>query len=161
MCNAIVLLAFCLIPLIFGVQADFCHVPTKSCPCMCGLPGIPGPQGPPGPSGSLSSIQHLQLIRELTEITCSNILRKGITEHCPATSCKAIYDSDKTAPSGLYWVRNATGSPVQVFCQMSVTTCGDISGGWMRVAYINMTDQEANCPDNLFFTEQSSKRMCR
>lgn len=43
-----------------------------------------------------------QLRRELN-LTCS-----GNSEGNPATSCSAIYECNSTAPSGNYWIRNAT-----------------------------------------------------
>ena len=159
MCTVPILLAFCSIQFILGgvEAAGSCGATTKSCVCPC-IPGLPGPPGPPS---SITSGQIQQLRRELIEITCNNVLCKGTTEHCPSTSCKAIYEGDPTAPSGLYWIRNATGDAVQVFCQMNATGCGDVTGGWTRVAYIDMTDPEHTCPENLTYTAINSIRMCR
>ena len=84
----------------------------------------------------------------------------GTSEDNPATSCKEIYECNSTAPSGYYWVRNATGQ-LQVFCDMDTTNCGSITGGWMRVAHIDMTNPANTCPENLTYTVQSSTRMCR
>ena len=85
----------------------------------------------------------------------------GTFKDNPATSCKAIYDCDPTALSGYYWIRNATGSTVQVFCEMNTISCGNITGGWMRAAYIDMTDPGNTCPENLTYTAINSTRMCR
>ena len=89
-----------------------------------GPPGPSGAQGPPGPSGALSEPDLQQLRREMIEIVCSNIPHKGITEHCPATSCKEIYEGNPTAPSGTYWLNTRAGA-VQVFCDMETD-----EGGW-------------------------------
>ena len=62
----------------------------------------------------------------------------------PASSCKEI---PPNSPSGVYWIQNnKTGSPVQAYCDMTRACCG-ITGGWMRVANLNMTDPSQNCPD--------------
>ena len=144
-----------------GDAAQSCPSSATSCPCIPGLPGKPGEQGPPGPPGTLSSDGLQELRTELIEIVCNNVLHKGITEHCPATSCKAIYESDSTLPSGNYWIKNATGGATQVFCMMNTTNCGDITGGWMRAAFLDMTDPGNTCPENLTYTAINSTRMCR
>ena len=95
------------------------------------------------------------------ELYCLAIACNG-TESNPATSCKDIYDCSNftartdyysTAPSGDYWIRNATGSAVQVFCEMETNNCGDITGGWMRVAYIDMLTNKT-CPRGLTNTSE-------
>ena len=80
------------------------------------------------------------------ELYCLAIACNG-TESNPATSCKDIYAcSEFTAPTDYYWIRNATGSAVEVFCE---DNCRDITGGWMRVAYIDMLQQNKTCPQGL------------
>ena len=83
----------------------------------------------------------------------------GTTVDNPATSCKEIHDFNPTAPSGYYWVNTTTG-PLQVYCQMDTNNCGDITAGWMRAAYIDMTDVSNTCPQGLNYTVESSTRMC-
>ena len=68
----------------------------------------------------------------------------GTTVDNPATSCKEIYHCNPTAPSGYYWISTTTGT-LQVYCQMDTNSCGNITGGWMRAAYIDMTN-ENNIP---------------
>ena len=61
----------------------------------------------------------------------------------PAASCSALPTS---CPSGYYWVRSSNGSAVQVYCDMDrVCGCND-TGGWTRVAFLNMTDPNQQCP---------------
>ena len=121
--------------------------------------GEQGPVGPPGPPGTVpeSVIEQLRanFIDEVTRVLSC----KGIASMNPATSCKEIHDCDPTAPSGYYWVNTTTG-PLQVYCQMDTNNCGNITGGWMRAAYINMTDVSASCPQGLTYTVESSTRMC-
>ena len=147
-------------------------------PGLNGTDGERGPPGSPGIPGALNYTEQQQLkeqilatIREeISMLSCCNATQltpdpgpqcKGTFKDNPATSCKAIYDCSPTAPSGYYWIRNATGSTVQVFCQMNTTNCGNITGGWMRAVYIDMTDPGNTCPENLTYTVQFSTRMCR
>ncbi len=55
--------------------------------------------------------------------------RPGQYPTFPASSCAALPPS---SPSGYYWVRASNGSAVRVYCDMTFT-CGNITGGWMRV----------------------------
>ena len=74
----------------------------------------------------------------------------------PATSCKDLYDKHD-ASSGYYWI-GEIGSAVRVYCNMSLT-CGNVTGGWMRVANIDMTNTSQNCPSGLDLIT-SPRRLC-
>ena len=74
----------------------------------------------------------------------------------PFTSCKDLYDTHN-ASSGYYWIGEIWSS-VRVYCNMSLT-CGNLTGGWMRVANIDMTNTSQNCPNGLSLTS-SPKRVC-
>ena len=74
----------------------------------------------------------------------------------PPTSCKDLYDTHN-ASSGYYWI-GEIGSAVRVYCNMSLT-CGNLTGGWMRVANIDMTNTSQSCPNGLNLTS-SPKRVC-
>ena len=61
--------------------------------------------------------------------------------------------------SGYYWIYNSTGYPNRVYCDMT-RRCGcNSTGGWMRVAFINMTDPNQQCTDGLRLIT-SPKRTC-
>ena len=64
----------------------------------------------------------------------------------PASSCS---DITQDRPSGEYWIAtDSTSSPVQVYCDMNRTSCScNTAGGWMRVANLDMTDPNQNCPE--------------
>ena len=66
----------------------------------------------------------------------------------PASSCS---DISQDRPSGEYWIAtDSTSSPVQVYCDMNRTSCScNTAGGWMRVANLDMTDPNQNCPEGL------------
>ena len=69
----------------------------------------------------------------------------GQLEHCPAASCSDIdAQSLLLHPSAFYWIRSSSGTAVQVYCDMD-RVCG-CTGGWTRVAYLNMTDPSQQCP---------------
>ena len=75
----------------------------------------------------------------------------------PASSCAAL---PSCSSSGYYWVRASNGSVVRVYCDMNLT-CGNITGGWMRVAELDMTDTCQQCPKALkLHVEESSLRTC-
>ena len=83
----------------------------------------------------------------------------GSSEDNPATSCKEVHNCDPTPSSGYYWVNTTTG-PVQVYCEMDTNNCGNITGGWMKAAYIDMTNVNNTCPAGLNYTVVNSTRMC-
>ena len=78
----------------------------------------------------------------------------------PATSCRDAFEKYRNAPSGYYWISNKSGSasPVRVYCSMSLT-CGNQTGGWMRVANIDMRNNSHTCPSGLRLIS-FSKRLC-
>ena len=126
-----------------------------------GLDGRNGSDGSPGPPGTVPDA----VIQQLREGILEEVRRElklicpGDREMYPATSCKEIHDCNPTAPSGYYWVNTTTG-PLQVYCQMETNNCGNITGGWMRAAYIDMTNANNTCPQGLTYTVINSTRMC-
>ena len=72
------------------------------------------------------------------------------------SSCAALPPS---SPSGYYWVRASNGSVVRVYCDMTLS-CGNITGGWMRVAELNMTDTSQQCPSNLVERSNNNIQKC-
>ena len=127
-------------------------------------PGVPGPAGPPGTSEIL-----YKAYQELRERLTSDILNDPrLCDICTKTnntclhylpkaaSCKEIYECNLNSPSGYYW-RNSS-PPEQMYCAMNLTRCGNITGGWTRVAHINMTSPEGTCPSPLLTI--ASPRSC-
>ncbi len=80
------------------------------------------------------------------------------TKDKPANSCKDLHKSNPKASSGYYWIKQSSGSPVRVYCSMS-GTCGNETGGWMRVANIDMRNTSQSCPRGLSLIS-SPKRVC-
>ena len=88
-------------------------------------------------------------------------LQDGFREASPAKSCKAIYDRNSDAKSGYYWIKNSTGSAVKVYCKMDAN-CTGYTGGWMRVAHIDMRNSSHQCPSGFQTLTRSSnpRRVC-
>ena len=123
-----------------------------------GPPGLPGPRGGQGPPGvsvvNLTDAQYKQIKEELS----TEFKQWSKCELVP-TSCKELYQCNPTTPSGYYDIRTPHGQK-RVFCKIDNTDCGACTRGWMRSAYLNMSDENATCPAGLRYTVHSSKRMC-
>ena len=64
----------------------------------------------------------------------------------PASSCQQLArDHPHAAASDYYWVTNGAMQPVKVYCDMDQHCC-DSTRGWVRVANIDMTDPNQQCP---------------
>ena len=150
-------------------------LPGNSCtaggPGLQGLPGLNGtdgergPPGPPGLPGVLNYTEQQQLKEEIlatlreeiSMLSCCSTLSSECVR--VATSCKELYQCNPALPSGYYNIVTPQGVE-RVYCEMNTTNCGNITGGWMRVAHINMTDANSTCPENLTYTVSNSTHMC-
>ena len=106
-----------------------------------------------------NSIPRLQVEIKADEILNSSILPQlyGVQRNIPASSCADIYQGH---PSGYYWL-NVTNEPQLVYCSLNENRCcGESDGKWMRIAYLNMSDPSAQCPDG-WREVQSPIRTCR
>ena len=124
-----------------------------------GTPGDPGPAGPPGTSSEISYTEYQELRERLmSDILCDprlGSIPSNINSTCPqifprattATSCKEIYDCNPNSPSGYYWRVNSSSG--LMYCATNLTRCGSTTGGWTRVAHIDMTRPEGTCPSPL------------
>jgi len=98
-----------------------------------------------------------QLVSPL--MTQLHLLRvPGSTPSHPAISCREMKELSPTAPSDYYWLRGTGDSSHHMYCDMS-RSCGGITGGWMRVAAINMTNISHTCPEGLKLLS-TPKRLC-
>ena len=89
-------------------------------------------------------------------------LQLGHTPEHSANSCAELAEREPDIPSGNYWILNSTQSPVQVFCEMGeVFPSGlNVTGSWVRVANLNMTDPDQQCPENLQLSYTDPIRLC-
>ena len=69
----------------------------------------------------------------------------GQNEKNPAPSCSWIQNRNPQVTSSYYWVRSFNGTAVQLYCDMS-RQCGNATGGWARIGFLNMSDPTHHCP---------------
>ena len=74
-------------------------------------------------------------------------------------SCLEILHCFPYVSSGYYQIQTANNSCVQIYCDMEGANCGG-EGGWMRVAYVNMTQAGATCPQGLTQRTKSGLTLC-
>ena len=72
------------------------------------------------------------------------------------TSCHKL---PKSSPSGYYHVFSSNGSTMRVYCDMK-KTCGNVTGGWMRVTSLDMRQPSSQCPSGLCLNT-AMPRTCR
>ena len=73
----------------------------------------------------------------------------------PANSCLSLNTS------GHYWVRASNGSAVLVYCDvLMIRSCGDVDGGWRRVASMDFSNSTTPCPSGLQERIDSGIRTC-
>ncbi len=93
-------------------------------------------------------------IRSLNQ---SYLTLRDVVEQIP--SCAALLQLYPSFTSGYYLIRSSNGSPVRVYCDMTLS-CGGVTGGWMRVAELDMTDDSNQCPESLIERGDSNIRTC-
>ena len=131
--------------------------------CTAFLPAVLGREDECPASGDSDLVNEINqnISALLQEIVHCMLL--GRTPEYPVNSCAELADQEPDIPSGNYWILNSTQSPVQVFCEMGdVFPSGlNVTGGWVRVANLNMTDPDQQCPENLnlSYTDQPT-RLC-
>ena len=77
----------------------------------------------------------------------------------PASSCLQVSLVNSSSPSGYYWVRASNGSAVRVYCDMT-RSCGGMTGGWTRVAYLQFENGSDPCPEGFRERSDSGIRTC-
>ena len=93
---------------------------------------------------------------ELLNISIESIDSSLGSANFPVPSCTALSPS---SPSGYYWVTGSNGFAAQVYCDMT-RSCGGVTGGWMRVAELDMTNSNQHCPNGLRQRTDSNIRTC-
>ena len=91
----------------------------------------------------------------------NNIIRSltGQYSNLPADSCSLVLQLNSSSPSGHYWIRSSNGSAVRVYCDMT-RSCGNITGGWMRVASLDWSNESLPCPDGFRQRSDSGIHSC-
>ena len=73
---------------------------------------------------------------------------QNVEELCSPRSCKEVLHLNPNASSGYYNITLSNGSTGYIFCNMEGLNC-DKQGGWTRIAYLNMIQPGAICPEGL------------
>ena len=73
-------------------------------------------------------------------------------------SCEEIKSKWPSSPSDYYIIADSHGHARHVYCYME-ELCSS-TGGWMRVAYLNMTDSSEKCPDGFRLYSENGVRAC-
>ena len=100
-----------------------------------------------------------EISRELSEIKANQLALGSGTFHNPAPSCH-LTNLPAASQSGYYWIQSSSavnGTSLQ-YCDITRRCCGS-TGGWMRVAELDMTDPTQSCPSG-FMLITSPKRSC-
>ena len=109
--------------------------------------------------GFHSISEELLEIRQMLSSTSSSRSNSGTGSPChPAISCKEILEKNASSPSGYYWLQSESEDIIRAYCDME-KTCGGISGGWMKVISINVSNITDSCPSGLR-TLTRPKRLC-
>jgi len=101
--------------------------------------------------------------QDIRNTICNTIIpafcRSAQTQASPVASCSVLPTS---CSSDYYWIRSRNGTAVQVYCDMD-RVCGCSStGGWTRVANLNMSNPSEQCPSEWILQTYSSEpsRLC-
>ena len=73
-------------------------------------------------------------------------------------SCEEIKSKWPSSPSDYYVITDSHGHARHVYCYME-ELCNS-TGGWMRVAYLNMTDSSEKCPDGFSLYSENGVQAC-
>ena len=82
------------------------------------------------------------------------------TPENPAASCKRIAKLKPHYNSGYYWIQGESGA-VEVYCEMGTNNTFGRSGGWMRIANVDMRNNDSQCPPGLVYNVTEGRRLCR
>ena len=117
--------------------------------------------------GQVCPLEHVtKTVRDEMSQDIRNLLRNSVAtvacktfqvQSSPATSCSQLPTG---CPSGNYWI-STNGTAVQVYCDMD-RMCGcNTTGGWTRIANLNVTDKSQQCPGAWVLRSQNSEpRLC-
>ena len=105
----------------------------------------------------------------LSQITCANFSQSSLPGfywvgnysmrvYCD-TAITSCADLSSSHPSGYYWVRTSSNTNIRVYCDMT-RSCGGVTGGWTRLAYLDMTVSSHQCPSGFTMRQDSGIRTC-
>ena len=77
----------------------------------------------------------------------------------PAVSCKKIAELRPNYDSGYYWIQGTSGV-VKVYCEIGTNNTFGESGGWMRIANVDMRNHQSQCSPGLVYNVTEERRLC-
>ena len=77
-----------------------------------------------------------------------------------AVSCKEIADLRSSYGSGYYLIQGTSGV-VKVYCEMGTNNTFGESRGWMRIASVDMRNNQSQCPPGLVHNVTEGRSLCR
>ena len=83
----------------------------------------------------------------------------GLSPGNPVTSCADFLADNPSAQSGYYWIGTPRDS-IRQYCDMTLL-CGGVTGGWLKVAGLDMKDSSQQCPSDLKEHTDFGIRTCR
>ena len=102
---------------------------------------------------------------DLSDETIKSVLQKfqplknEISDN-PAISCNKIAELRPCYGSGYYWIWGVSGA-MKVYCEMGTNNSFGQSGGWMRIANVDMRNNHSQCPPGLVYSVTEGRRLCR
>ena len=99
-------------------------------------------------------------VRSIIQNTLARNYNFGSTQDNPAASCKQIAGLRPSFDSGYYWIQGVSGA-MEVYCEMDTNNEFGQSGGWMRIANVDMRNNHSYCPPGLVYNVTEGKRLCR
>jgi hypothetical protein len=105
----------------------------------------------------------LQLIEDIIKQEIhSNLVKMylGLAPEYAASSCKQIAELKPDYNSGYYWIQGVSGA-MGVYCEMGSRNIFGQSGGWMRIANVEMRNNHSQCPPGLVYNVTEGRRLCR
>ena len=102
---------------------------------------------------------HITFFRQWHSSLISLVWQIGLSADLPANSCAEILRYKANSPSGYYWVQSINDSAIYAYCDMTLT-CKGVSGGWMQVVNLDMTNTSHQCPPGTTLRTDLPKRLC-
>ena len=134
--------------------------------CSPIVSGVCPAQGNGSPSLAVIRYQPIGIDRitdPMTRTTIQNYLNNvhiEVSLDNLAVSCKQIAELKPNYDSGYYWIQGVSGA-VGVYCEMGTNNTFGQSGGWMRIANVDMRNNDSECPPGLVYNVTEGRRLCR
>ena len=103
-------------------------------------------------------------IKTATRIAIKTFLARSknfaLIQEYPAASCKQLAELRPSYDSGYYWIQRVSGA-AKVYCEMGTNNKFGQSGGWMRIANIDTSNSDSQCPPGLVYNVTEGRGLCQ